>query len=146
MIDANGNRTTSLYDARGRSTRRRTRWARITSYLFDAAGNTTLRTDARGWPTTYTNDALNRVTQAGVPGRNARHVLLRCARGGCDTKDWLGITDYNHDRQLQLRALSCSNGMRMTYSNDPVGNRILMLDAYSWLTSYAYDAQNRLTR
>jgi len=52
VIDAKGNRTTSLYDQRGMVYATQDPLGAFTTYAFDAAGNTTKRVDARGWPTT----------------------------------------------------------------------------------------------
>lgn len=70
---------------------------------FDAAGNMTWRLDARGIRSTYTYDALNRITSvsfSGGSGENVAYGYDSCPNGNghlCSVQDASGSRTYSYD-------------------------------------------------
>jgi RHS repeat-associated protein len=105
------------------------------SYSYDAAGNVIYQTDARGVSASYAYDALNRLTSVDYPG-TAEDITYtydtgtNCTAGvgrPCQVVDASGTTQYGYD------AFGNITQQRKTELG------------VTYITSYAYDAGNRLT-
>lgn len=97
------------------------------SYHYDGAGNLTERTDARGVVSTYTYDALNRLTQARhMPALNS--MAVRNSTSAPVTRTWV------YDQTAASTEGFSTNGIgRITTQTYPAGQ-----------TQYAYDLRGRL--
>jgi YD repeat-containing protein len=118
----------------------------VTDFTLDLVGNLTDEIDPNTAHTEHVYDALNRLER---------------------TIDALsGLTDYSYDEHDNIVSVLAPNGAQttyvyddldnlvqeaspdrgtLTYTHDDAGNRITELDARGKLTSYSYDALNRLT-
>jgi RHS repeat-associated protein len=101
---------------------------------YDSAGNLKTRTDARGITASYSYDALNRLTTVDYPG-SAEDVSYSYDSGAncpagvgrlCQVVDAAGTTQYGYD----------AFGNIVLQRNTELG--------VTYITSYAYDAGNRL--
>ncbi len=117
--DASGNRTTLTYPG-----------SDVVSYSYDAADRLTGVTDWASRATTYGYDGAGRPTAIGYPN---------------------GVSAaYGYDAAGRLLSLAHSAPdttviAEATYTLDPVGNRLSMVDT-DGASSYSYDSLDRLTR
>ncbi|MBT8116036.1 MAG: hypothetical protein KJP04_11665, partial [Arenicella sp.] len=119
----------------------------ITQLMNDAVGNTTTQTDPNLNPSTgHTFDALDRLTQT-------TDALAQLTGYQYDVADQLAqvtapngaVTQYEYDDLgNRVREISADRGT-ISYEHDDAGNVISMTDARGVVTSYSYDALNRLT-
>ncbi|MCP4557313.1 MAG: RHS repeat protein, partial [Herbaspirillum sp.] len=145
--------TTRTYDVFDRLETVTDRWSNQLRYAYDANGNRTQLTDLAGEVTTYSYDALNRMS-----------TVVTTA----------GITEYNYYRDSRLKAISYPNGTTASYiyddsgrvqsidnrhtgtlvssfgyTYDRNGNRVEQIETHSGqapeTTTYDYDAADRLT-
>ena len=107
-------------------------------------GNTVLRTDARNRVTSYTLDALNRTVGTLYVDSTRVTSTFDAAGQPITSQDVTGITSFAFDLDGRQISVLYPAGNALTYSLDPVGNRLLLVDPDSGLTSYSWDAQNRL--
>jgi YD repeat-containing protein len=104
----------------------------ITANAFDAAGNVLSRTDAKGQVSSYTYDALNRITGINYAGAPGLSVTYQYDQGSNGIGHLTGITDatgaiaYRYDTHGRL-----SGETDQTYGA-------------TYTTAYAHDAQGRL--
>ncbi|MEX2214855.1 MAG: putative Ig domain-containing protein [Phycisphaeraceae bacterium] len=161
--DAAGNRTsvtttvgTTLYsyDALNRLATVTDPDGGVTQYTYDAVGMLASETLANGVVTTYVYDALNQLVsmqtldlgETAIASydytRNAAGLVVQATELDGRT------VDYGYDALLQLVSESISDpvlGDRLiTYTYDPVGNRLTRTDSLEGLTAYVYDANDRL--
>jgi len=108
-------------------------------------GNTVLRTDARNFATSYTLDALNRTVGQLYPNGTMVTNTFDAAGQQITQQDSTGIRSFSWDQDGRQIGVVDPTGMTLTYTLDPVGNRLLLQDPNAGLTSYSWDAQNRLT-
>ncbi len=107
-------------------------------YEYDLAGNRT-RSIINGVETLYTNDAMNRTTQAGGTSYEYDtngNLILETAEDGATTTH-----EYNELNKL-VRTVT-SSGDVYTYNYDAAGNRISM-SKNGVATHYSYDASGNL--
>ena len=130
ITDHPGNSTTINYDALGRKTAMSDPDLGAWSYAYDRVGNLTARTDARGVTTTFGYDALNRKVLVDYP--RDPDVSYAYDLGTIGTLSQvthaLGSTSYQYDQR------------RRKVSEQRV------MDAFTWTTSWEYDALDRVTR
>lgn len=118
----------------------------VTDLIYDTVGNLTDETDPNLDTTSHSYDALNRLIET-------IDALSGQTDYAYDVKDNLisvtapnnAQTTYEYDDfGNQLKEVSPDRGT-LVYTYDEAGNRKTMLDARSKLTSYDYDALNRVT-
>jgi len=124
-------RTTWAYDALSRASTLTLANGAVTTYAYDAAGRLTLLRNTTSDGTTissfeYGNDPV--ANRTGVVEANGDRVT------------W----SYDNLYQLTREQRSGDNAYDITYSYDPVGNRLTKVDA-AQTTTYTYDAAGRLT-
>ncbi len=127
----NGATTTYVHDDLGNLLQETSPDRGTTTYAYDSAGNLTSRTDARGKQTTYGYDALNRID------------LVTFDSGG--TIDYVYDTGVNGIGRL-ARIIDSSGQTNWSYN--PFGEtteKTQVIGAVSLTTSYAYDAEGRLS-
>jgi RHS repeat-associated protein len=145
ILDAQGNVTSSSYDALGRRLTLDNPDQGLRRFAYDNAGNLLQSMDAKGQVIDYRYDAANRLLQE----------LWRQPDGS----QWPYVTHhYDHDRSPRYPDATNMLG-RLTYSEDSVGARYFAYDArgnvvgniryfaaekLDFVTRLAYDAQDRL--
>jgi RHS repeat-associated protein len=108
-----------------------------TNTVYDVAGNVIQKTDARGIVSTYTYDALNRLTGITYPANPSENLTF--------TYDDPSAGSYRIGR---LASIGTANGSSfLVFSYDAYGNIALQADITTqlWGTSqYQYDSANRV--
>lgn len=161
------------YDALGRRTKRTINGGDPTLYSYDQASRLT-QIDYRGRSTTYSYDLAGRLTSKTLPnGMKQRYTFddadraleVRIERADGSALDTVGYTydaagrrtrrdatvagiaetpiDATYDQSNRLISLSI-NGQSHTVAYDMNGNLTTKIAANGTLTSYAWDARNRL--
>ncbi|MSU59998.1 MAG: PEP-CTERM sorting domain-containing protein [Pedosphaera sp.] len=163
-----GHVTDYTYDSRDRMIRETNAIGGVTSTIYDGVGNRTSATDPLGRTSSYAYDSLNRL----VHETNALNGVTRYdygVAGGppCCTptvgsghitriEDPNGkVTFFKYDELNRTTKVIRKNGDTndvidlddaiLTTAYDPVGNRVAATDPNGNVTTYAYDALNRLT-
>ncbi len=159
--DANGNRirltypggqiVTSTYDLANRLTTV-TDWAgRVTSYTYDAANRQTGIQYPNSTQATYVYDNADRLLSirhtSTVSGTLAVFTYTLDAVGNrLSMQDLDGLTSYGYDSLYRLTSVTYPNAEQVVYAYDPMGNRTGMTSTVSGVTTYSYDAADRLLR
>jgi RHS repeat-associated protein len=169
-LDAAGNRTAENTYAAGSSTPSRSlsraynnvgelvkaldAYSNATSYSYDANGNRTDATDPLGITTHRSYDALNRLAQTiqNYQGTDAATANTTTAFAYDSRDNLTQVTDpdslntrYIHDGLSDLGQLQSPDTGTSSYTYDTAGNRISQTDARGVVTTFSYDALNRLT-
>lgn len=162
-----GQVTTYTYDSADRLIRSTNALGGVVASTYDGVGNTIAQTDPNGHTTTYTYDGLNRRTTVTDPlgGVTSYDYAMPGGPPCCSptfgsalitrVEDPLGkVTFYKYDELDRLTKTIRKNGPTndvitpndavMTYTYDPVGNRLSITDPVTNVTSYSYDPVNRM--
>ncbi|QQR75325.1 MAG: RHS repeat protein [Holophagales bacterium] len=155
--DANGHTTSFVYDALDRLASKTYPDAAVETYGYDPNGNRTTLVDAKGQPFAFTYDALDRLTTETLPNpspptgdeltsrvttHDANGNVTSVAEQYSSSGAALVTTSYDDfDRPL---ATTNRYGETTTLTYDANGNRRSVRDSDGQVTSYAYDALNRL--
>ncbi len=117
----------------------------VTRYGYDAVGNRTVVTDARGYTTTYTYDALNRLTSERDPlGNTTRYGYDIVSNRTVMTDANNAVTRYAYDALNRLTVITyTAEATTVKYAYDKVGNRVAMTDS-TGVTTYVYDSLYQL--
>jgi RHS repeat-associated protein len=151
MIDASG-RTTTVYDAKGRSIAVAQPSTKRVSYLYDGADRRNVLIDPDNGRTSYTHDAAGQLVQVNAPKGSLTTMLYDLAgRNYLRLPAAATFITYSFDVAGQLvgQATPRNNGTyvsRLTYSYDLAGRRFLMLFEDGSRTSYGFDASGQLIR
>lgn len=155
--DFGGVTTTYDYDPMGRLTQvseTNAATAQLTVYGFDVLGNKTSQKDAEGRITVWEYDAANRVASRTLPGMQKETFRYDAVGNLIGKTDFAGAsTTYGFDKLYQSNLKTLADGSVIT-KTFTVGGQVATVNvrpgAASGLqagtTSYAYDAQDRLTR
>jgi RHS repeat-associated protein len=143
VVDANNHIISNVFDPRGNLLSIQDALGAFISWAYDPVGNIVLRTDARNAVTSYTLDALNRTVGQLYPDSTRVTNTFDAARQQLTQQDSIGIRSFSWDLDGRQIGVVDPTGMTLTYTLDPVGNRILLVDPNAGLTSYSWDAQNR---
>jgi RHS repeat-associated protein len=169
MTDRNGHTTSYQYDVQNRLTRRIDALGDVTTSAYDPEGNVISQTDANGHATLSTYDALDRrvsqtdaignVTQTEYDGGTLPGCPLCGATPGSGlvTKqtDANGkVTYFKYDALDRLIRIVRKVGSTsdtivpgvdavVTYTYDPVGNRLTETEPNGNTTTFVFDADNR---
>ncbi|MHC4150404.1 MAG: RHS repeat-associated core domain-containing protein, partial [Planctomycetota bacterium] len=150
--DANDHTRTYTYDELNRVTKITSHMGYETKYRYDGVGNIVEKTDPNDDTTSYQYDGLERRVLISYPDSNT--VAYEYDENGNVTKltntGGIGdITYKSYDGLDRLASVITDYGVLFTktikYTYDGVGNRITM-DADANVTSYEYDALNRLVK
>ncbi|MFN8486849.1 MAG: right-handed parallel beta-helix repeat-containing protein [Caldilineaceae bacterium] len=144
-----GNTVTSAYDAANRLTSI-TDWAnRTTVYTYDAANRQTKIQYPNGIQAVSTYDDADRLLS--LVHKNAVNATIASATYVLDAvgnrtsmQDLTGTTSYLYDTLYRLTRVIYPGGEQVTYTYDAMGNRLTMNSTIAGLTSYTYDAADRL--
>lgn len=113
---------------------------------YDAAGNLVALTHFNGVTTTYSYDALNRLTSRVTPGEPAVSFAYTATGKRATMVDGSGTTTYAYDAMDRLATKATPEGT-LNYGYDAASNvaSIVSNDANGVLVSYVYDQLNRLS-
>ncbi|MBW7469843.1 Ig-like domain-containing protein [Marinobacter sp. F4218] len=144
--DFNGQTTSYQYDLNSRLTRVIYGDGTVESFTYDAVGNRLSATTPEG-TTEYRYDALNRLveevqTDGSVLSYGYDHAGNR-VQLEVSTDDQTRSTRYGFDQLNRLASVSDGEG-ETRYSYDKVGNRASVSYPNGNVTTYGYDALNRL--
>ncbi len=119
---------------------------------YDGLGREASVTDGKGQVTTYTYDALDRVTRVTYGGDTACTTHADCTDTTYDDNgnvltvvDATGTTTFTYDKQNHelTKTLPGATGASVTYTYDAVGNLLTAQDA-GGTTTYSYDPTNNV--
>jgi RHS repeat-associated protein len=140
-IDANGNRTELVYDARNRVIQttgadpdgKGPQKSPVMSYTYDKAGNLVSKTDALGNTTRYEYDSMGHLTK-----------ILEADPDGKGALD-APVTQYEYDKGGNLIKVTDAKNHSTQFKYD-VRNRVVQsTDALGNTAQYSYDLDNNLT-
>nr|MBV6628515.1 RHS repeat protein [Oceanococcus sp. HetDA_MAG_MS8] len=135
------------------------------TWAYDNNGNVITRVDRKGQHTSYSYDALDRLTRVVyadggqvdlVWDAGDRLIELSDSVGGVITRSYdlrdrlvrevtpQGEVRYEYDAANRRTAMELGNGARWEYGYDPAG-RLLSVSHPQGAVSYAYDAAGRMT-
>lgn len=125
----------------------------VINFSYDANGNLLTRSEPGGRSTTYTYDALNRMTQAAHTGTGGAVTISFTLDGnGNQTSVTRADSTGSHtetrifDNLDRPTLVEDGFGRDIQYTYDANSNRASMLDPEGNLTSYFYDQLNRLSQ
>ena len=158
QVDAENHTTTYEYDELNRQTAMIYADTRRMEFRYDANGNRVGLTDAKGLVFSYTFDELNRETLKSYPLPNpATGDDIQSIANGYDangnitsvTESYSGatgtrVTTRSYDRFDRLTEVTDAFGERLRYRYDANGNRTSLTDSDGKVTSYSFDALNRV--
>lgn len=121
----------------------------VTDYTYDAAGRQTDITYPNNTQAIYHYDDANRLlnithssTVSGTIG--VFSYTVDAVGNRTVMTDTEGVTTYNYDDLYRLTAVTYPDGETVSYAYDPMGNRTEMTSTVSGVTTYLYDAGDRL--
>ena len=155
--DQNGHTTQTSYDALGRAHITTDANGKTTTNAYDAVGNLVTVTDALGHTTTYTYNALNRRVAVSDPQGNTTHSSYDALGNLVDQTDANGVvTHYEFDVLNRPSAIvqnyhlaqqpDAQTNVRTEFTYNAVGNRLTVKDPNGHVTTFAYDALNRVVQ
>jgi RHS repeat-associated protein len=155
--DANGGATTTTYDSLNRPHILTDANGNQTTNIYDAGGNLIGVTDALGRTTTYTYDALNRRKTAADPEGSTTEWFYDTLGNVLDIENANGIvTHYEYDALNRQTAVilnylsgfqpDSDTNVRYEFTYNAAGNRIAVEDPNGSVTTYGYDALNRVVQ
>ena len=148
--DANGNTISYTYDGLNRLTLTTSPMGNQTAISYDGESNVIGRTDPNGNNTTYSYDALNRLINELYPVGSTLRIydpvgnILQLSNSGIGLGD---ITDRIYDAVNRLISETINYGSftkTISYTYDPVGNIIGVVDPDGMPINYSYDAVNQV--
>jgi YD repeat-containing protein len=152
MQDSTGT-TTYAYDAASRMTGKTDPGSLVQGYEYDAANQRTKLVDPDGGIRTFQYDQNGRLTWLAAPGALFQPAYDPAGRrttllNGLSFEQTLWTYDAASQIVSLLVEMTEDPGprLRFTYSYDEVGNRRTVHDLNGSLTTYGYDAKNRLTQ
>ena len=148
MTDGEGVVTRYHYDTQGRMTGIEDGEIGLTRYAYDAMGRRAQMIHPNGIVTAYDYDAAGRLTA--LAARDSAQNRVSAYRYTYDrtgmrrsVTDLEGTTKHDYDELYQLTNVVYADGKTQAFTYDNVGNR-LILDESGTVTTYEYDAGNRL--
>jgi RHS repeat-associated protein len=140
-IDANGNRTELVYDARNRVSQttgadpdgKGPQRSPVMRYAYDQAGNLVSKTDALGNTTRYEYDSMGHLTkfiEADPDGAGALEAP---------------VTQYQYDKGGNLIKVIDANQHSTQFKYDARNRLVQSIDALGSTAQYTYDLDNNLT-
>jgi len=153
LIEPEGLRFTYVYDVAGRISRLTNPQSQITTWSYDSASRVTGIRLANATRASYAYDDADRLLRlanlgtAGATLSSFRYTYdgvgnrTRVVEANGDRVTW----SYDNTYQLTREWRSGTNSYAITYTYDPVGNRLTKHDA-TVPTTYAYDAANQVKR
>jgi RHS repeat-associated protein len=152
MVDPDGGTTTYAYDARNGLTSLVNPLQERTTWMYDVVGRIVTLTHANGATAGYSYNAAGWVTSL-VNAKSSAVTITSHAYSYDAVGNPIGMTEANGDvltwtydalNQLTHEQRSGDNAYDLTYTYDPVGNRLTKLTG-GVTTTYTYDAANELT-
>ncbi|HEY9284585.1 MAG TPA: RHS repeat-associated core domain-containing protein [Pyrinomonadaceae bacterium] len=148
-IDQAGKVTQFAYDPRGSLVKVTDALGRITRYTYDEPGNQLTQTDANNHTTSYQYDRMGRRIKRTLPLGMSETYAYDAAANLTGRTDFRGRTTtflYDAMNRVERKTPDASlNETPVAFVYTPNGLRAAMTDA-SGLTTYAYDARDRLIK
>ena len=149
VTDPLGHTTATAYDALDRATAVTDALNHTTTTTFDAAGNVATVQDANSSVTSYAYDALNRATMTtvavGTPAQASSTVAYDAVGNATSSTDALGqVTATQYDQLNRATATTDSLSHTTTTAYDLLGDATAVTDALNQTTSYLYDQLDQL--
>src|SRR5581483_3762227 len=118
----------------------------VTSYAYNRGGDRTRLTDPLGHVTTYTYDAVNRLTAIAYDDGVTPGVSYAYDANGnrVQMDDGTGTTTYGYDEVDRLVAVVGPGAVTVGYRYDLDGNRVKLVYPDGTMVSYAFDEASRL--
>lgn len=151
ITDASLRTTYFTYDAFGRVTQTNFPSTLVETYSYDAVGNLTSKTDRKNQTITYLYDALDRLTRKTYPDSTQVEYAYDLVGKIQQVNDPTGTYSFAYDNMGRLIGTTTSYSFLLgrtftvSYTYDKNSNRTGMTDPEGGVTTYAYDALNRLT-
>jgi RHS repeat-associated protein len=147
--DRRGQRATMEYDAAGRQTASVDASGVRTTSRYDENGNR-IATSVAGRTTTFTYDALNRLTRTEWPDGSSHTSIYRPDNRKASETDARGVTtSYGYDAAGRLisvaQSLSANATATTAYAYDETGAKTTQVDAKGRTTTWTQDAAGRVT-
>jgi RHS repeat-associated protein len=144
--DANGNYTTSVYDALNRVQATVDAGNVRTTTLYDCCGQVQAVLDGQGNRVTNTYDAVGRLTVLEDSLNNRTSYTYDAVGNQTLRLDANGQrTTYQYDAANQPTEVVYQDGSRVTHTYDALGRRTVLADS-TGTTSYTYDAASQVTQ
>jgi RHS repeat-associated protein len=147
VTDSLGHTTRTIYDARNRPVETIDAKGNITVSTYDADNNLLTRTDPSGSVSTFARDARGRLTSADDPHVFTYDADNRLLSTTDADRRMITYTYYpGPDGQVETETWFDSSGKQtnvVNFSYDPVGNRTVARDKFSFLT-FTYNGTNRV--
>ena len=120
----------------------------VTSYAYDQNGNPKSLEDPLGQTTTYTFDAIGRLTNVQYSDAGTPDVSYEYDANGNRTQmeDGTGTTTYEVDELDRLLAVTSPGAVSVGYRYDLDGNRLKLIYPDDTAVSYVFDKASRLER
>ncbi len=115
----------------------------ITSYKFDHNGNVLERTAGDGVKTTYTYDALSRLSTVAAPGLSTITYKYNEVSSRKEMTDGTGTSTYTYDGLGRLKTANQPNG-NLVYDYDLDSNRFLLTYPTVGSVTYGFSNAGRL--
>ncbi len=150
MQDSTGT-TTMAFDSVNRTTARTDPGLLVQGYTYDSAGQRTKLVDPDSGVRTYLFDLDGRLTTQVAGGAIVSRIFDSAGRLvslSQSTPAFAAHWTYDAANQLVSvqRTVAGSETYRQTLTYDPVGNRTVQVLRNGVLSTYSYDAKNRLTQ
>ncbi len=151
MTNPDGGVTTYSFDARNQAEWLENPFNERSTFVYDAANKAVSQQNANGTWVSYTYDDAGSLTQL-VNLKSDNTTLSSFAYSLDDVGNRIGVTEANGDivtwsydnaYQLTREQRNGANTYDITYTYDPVGNRLTKVEGGA-TTTYAYDAANQI--
>jgi len=134
-----------VYDAGGNRNQRTDYNAAITSYTYDALNRLTTISYPDTTSATYGYDVLSRLTTATNPTGTVTIAHDNRGRVSSMTDVFGQVVGYSYDASSNRTQLSLNTAASATYQYDVINRLIQLADNASLNTTFTYDATNKLT-
>jgi RHS repeat-associated protein len=145
LMDARGNRNSFTYDSTGAQTQLIDPLNRRTTSAYDAAGQQNLRIDARSNRTSFVYNTVGQLTNRKYPDGSRATLSYDTVGNRTLMADSTGRYTNVYDAVGQTTATASPNGQRQTFSYDTVGQRRSMDATGAGRSTYQYDAANQIS-
>jgi RHS repeat-associated protein len=145
LVDALGNRHSFTYDSTGAQTQLIDPLNRRTTSAYDTAGQQSLRIDARSNRTSFVYSPVGQLTSRKYPDGSRASFSYDTVGNRTLMADSTGRYTATYDAVGQTTVTASPNGQRQSFSYDAVGKRRSMDATGAGRSTYQYDAANQIS-